>query len=104
LIAPALLALTFIRPANGDGTPKTEAAAAPSASLRSVLGDRRLLTFAGCVLLFQLANAAMLPLMGSILTLHSSEWASTLIAACIVVPQLVVAGCAPWVGRVADHW
>jgi len=69
-----------------------------------VLRDRRLLVFAGCILLFQLANAAMLPLMGSILTVRSSEWASTLIGACIVVPQLVVAGCAPWVGRKADSW
>ena len=33
----------------------------------------------------------MLPLMGSILTMRSSEWAATIIAACIVVPQLVVA-------------
>jgi MFS family permease len=42
--------------------------------------------------------------MGGILTLRSSQWASTLIGACIVVPQLVVAGFAPWVGRVADSW
>jgi MFS family permease len=104
MVAPALIALTFIRTTDGGERSKTKAAPAPSASLRSVLGDRRLLTFAGCILLFQLANAAMLPLMGSILTLHSSEWASTLIGACIVVPQLVVAGCAPWVGRVADQW
>jgi MFS family permease len=69
-----------------------------------VLSDRRLLIFAGCILLFQLANAAMLPLMAGIVTLRASEWASTLIAACIVVPQLVVAGSAPWVGRVADSW
>ena len=55
-------------------------------------------------LLFQLANAAMLPLMAGIVTLRASEWASTLIAACIVLPQLVVAGFAPWVGRVADSW
>jgi MFS family permease len=69
-----------------------------------VLSDRRLLIFAGCILLFQLANAAMLPLMAGIVTLRASEWASTLIAACIVLPQLVVAVFAPWVGRVADSW
>jgi MFS family permease len=69
-----------------------------------VLSDRRLLIFAGCILLFQLANAAMLPLMGGILTLQSSAWASTLIGACIVVPQLIVAAIAPWVGRRADSW
>jgi MFS family permease len=69
-----------------------------------VLRNRRLLIFAACILLFQLANAAMLPLMGSILTMRSSAWASTLIGACIVVPQLIVAGFAPSVGRVADTW
>jgi MFS family permease len=105
MIAPALIALTLIRATNEGERSKTKpAASAPSASLRGVLGDRRLLTFAGCILLFQLANAAMLPLLGSIMTLHSSEWASTLIGACIVIPQLVVAGCAPWVGRMADKW
>jgi MFS family permease len=42
--------------------------------------------------------------MGGILTMRSSEWASTLIGACIVVPQLIVAIFAPWVGRLADSW
>jgi MFS family permease len=69
-----------------------------------LLRNRRLLVFAGCILLFQLANAAMLPLMGSLLTVRSTEWASTLIAACIIVPQLVVAGFAPAIGRAADSW
>ncbi len=69
-----------------------------------MLRDRRLLIFAACILLFQLANAAMLPLMGGILTLRSSEWASSLIAACILVPQLIVAGFAPSIGRAADTW
>ena len=68
------------------------------------MSDRRLLIFAGCILLFQLANAAMLPMMGSILTMRSSAWASTLIAACIIVPTVIVAGVAPWVGRQADAW
>jgi MFS family permease len=103
LAAPAILALARIRMGDVEPPKDTKVGATPT-SVRSVLGDRRLLIFAGCILLFQLANAAMLPLMGSILTMRSSAWASTLIGACIVVPQLIVAGCAPWVGRMADSW
>lgn len=103
LAAPAMLALMRIRTGDIDH-PRGSEVAAGSTSVCAVLRDRRLLIFAGCILLFQLANAAMLPLMGSILTLRASEWATTLIGACIVVPQLVVAGFAPWVGRVADSW
>jgi predicted MFS family arabinose efflux permease len=103
LAAPAILALTRIRMGDAE-RPRNTGVAAPTATIRSVLSDRRLLIFAGCILLFQLANAAMLPLMAGIVTLRASEWASTLIAACIVLPQLVVAGFAPWVGRVADSW
>jgi predicted MFS family arabinose efflux permease len=103
LAAPAILALTRIRMGAAE-RPRNTGVAAPTATVRSVLSDRRLLIFAGCILLFQLANAAMLPLMAGIVTLRASEWASTLIAACIVLPQLVVAGSAPWVGRVADSW
>jgi MFS family permease len=100
---PALFAIANI-PAGRVQDPKNVRPGAPRATVRSVLSDRRLLAFAGCILLFQMANAAMLPLMGGILTMRASEWASTLIGACIVVPQLIVAGCAPWVGRRADSW
>jgi MFS family permease len=55
-------------------------------------------------MLFHLANAAMLPLMGSVLTMRSSQWATVQIAACIVVPQLVVAAFSPTVGRLAQRW
>ena len=103
LAAPAILALARIRMADVE-RPRHRDVGAATATVRKVLSDRRLLVFAGCILLFQLANAAMLPLMGGILTLRSSQWASTLIGACIVVPQLIVAGFAPWVGRVADSW
>jgi predicted MFS family arabinose efflux permease len=103
LAAPAILALGRIRVGDVEHPRGTETAST-NVSVRTVLRDRRLLIFAGCILLFQLANAAMLPLMGGILTLRASEWATTLIGACIVVPQLVVAGFAPWVGRVADSW
>jgi hypothetical protein len=56
-----------------------------------LLHKRPLLIFAACIMLFHLANSAMLPLMGSVLTTRSSQWATLLIAACIIVPQCVVA-------------
>ena len=46
----------------------------------------------------------MLPLMGSVVTMRSARWATILIAACIVVPQLVVAVASPWVGERAQIW
>ena len=69
-----------------------------------MLHNRPLLIFGGCLLLFHLANAAMLPLMGSVVTMRSARWATILIAACIVVPQLVVAALSPWIGRRAQIW
>ncbi|HEY2183807.1 MAG TPA: MFS transporter [Xanthobacteraceae bacterium] len=69
----------------------------------SVIRNRALLIFAACVLLFQLANAAMLPLLAGILTMRSSQWATALIAACMIVPQLIVALVSPWVGRSAQR-
>ena len=36
--------------------------------------------------------------------MHSARWATVLIAACIVVPQLVVAALSPWIGRRAQIW
>jgi MFS family permease len=66
--------------------------------------NRPLLIFAGCLLLFHLANAAMLPLVGSVVTMRSARWATILIGACIVVPQLVVAALSPWIGQRAQIW
>jgi MFS family permease len=111
LVLPALLALGRIRATGADRPPQrlrevaeADTGAASSASLRSVLGDRRLLIFAACVVLFHFANAATLPLMGSILTMRAGEWALGLTAACIVVPQIVVAGLSPLVGRKTQSW
>ena len=69
--------------------------------LRRLFTDRRLLAFAVCVLLFHLSNAAMLPLVGAAVTMRAGDFANVIIAACIVVPQGVVALCSPWVGRTA---
>jgi MFS family permease len=69
-----------------------------------LMHNRPLLIFAGCLLLFHLANGSMLPLMGSVMTMRSANWATLLIAACIVVPQLVVAALSPWFGNRAEIW
>ena len=71
-------------------------------SLLRVLRDRRLLTFAGCAMLFTLANAAMLPLASTALTKRAGGEASLLIAACIVLPQLMVALLSPRFGWLAE--
>ncbi len=107
LVLPTIIALSFIRADEIDANVRTqEAAAAPAGSggLRTLLTNRGLLAFAGCMTLFFLANAAMLPLVGSALTLRASETATALVAACIMVPQAVLAVCAPAVGRAAERY
>ena len=63
-----------------------------------------LLVLTACVMFFHIANAAMLPLVGSAMTMRSSQWATALVAACIVAPQLVIAAISPTMGRLAETW
>ncbi len=72
--------------------------------LRSLARNRALWIFAGVVVLFQAANAAMLPLMAGQLTMRAPETATAVLAVCILLPQFVVAAIAPWVGRQAEIW
>jgi MFS family permease len=109
LLGPALLALRImstneIDPERAHGGVVRRRDARPPPRFADLLRQRPLLILAGCVMLFHLANAAMLPLMGSVVTMRSSQWATVLIAACIVVPQVVVAALSPWVGRQAECW
>ena len=109
LLIPALFVLHGIDPKEIDperahGNLSEEPAGKPRADLRSLLRQRPLLVFGCCILLFHFANAAMLPLMGSVLTTRLSQLAPVLIAACIVGPQLVVALFSPWVGRQTQRW
>ena len=109
LLIPALWALRRIAgneidPERAHGAPPRRSVKKPPISPGALMKNRPLLIFAGCLLLFHLANAAMLPLMGSVITMRSANWATVIIAACIVVPQLVVAAVSPWVGRRAEIW
>lgn len=109
LAVPTLLALGRIRECEIDairahGAVAREVPDAGATSVFNLLRQRPLLIFAGSVLLLQLANAAMLPLMAGVVTTRSSQWAPVLIAACIIVPQAIVALTSPSVGRKAQQW
>jgi predicted MFS family arabinose efflux permease len=110
LAIPALLALSSIREhevdiAHAHGAVAREGSQDDvNASIVGLLRQRPLLIFAAAVLLLQLANAAMLPLMAGVVTTRSSQWAPVLIAACIIVPQAIVALTSPSVGRKAQQW
>lgn len=109
LAFPVLYALSRIRPqeinsaqAHGVGTKDVESK--KPIRFRDLVRQKPLLIFACAVLLLQLANAAMLPLMAGVVTTRSADWAPALIAFCIVVPQAIVALTSPTVGRKAQRW
>jgi predicted MFS family arabinose efflux permease len=109
LLVPALIALRAIAeneidPERAHGAPPRNVSAKPPTRAGALMNNRPLLIFAGCLLLFHLGNSAMLPLVGSVVTMRSARWATVIIAACIVVPQLVVAALSPWVGTRAQIW
>jgi len=112
LTVPALIALSMIEHTGraaargaGSAAPAAQPATSPArASLSELLRDRRVLVFAACIALFHLSNAAMLNLAAGEVTTHMSDNVQLVIAACIIVPQMVVAALSPWVGRSAERW
>jgi MFS family permease len=102
LCVPALIALARIRADEIDyARARNAATGEESAKVGRVLDlgkNRRLILFTGAIVLFQLADASLLPLIGEDLaatkTAHASLWMSIL----VMVPQIVVALFAPWVG------
>jgi MFS family permease len=67
-----------------------------------VLGDRRLLIFGICEMLFTLANAALLPVASVTITEQMPATANLLIATFIMLPQIVVAAISTRVARYAQ--
>jgi MFS family permease len=110
LVLPLLLALRRIQPSDihfgrASCIPDHQGPAAPPrARLRSLWKAPGLLIFAGCVFLFQMANASMLPLAGEAFAYNEAALSSLIVTALIVVPQVIVAIMAPWAGRRANTW
>jgi len=77
---------------------------ARAAGYASLLRCRPLLIFAVCVMLFHLANAALLPLVGQKLAAAHPREATAMMSACIVAAQMVMLPIALLVGRTADSW
>jgi MFS family permease len=102
LTLPALIALAPLAQLDDPDGRRRRTGPARREPLGRVLSDRRLIVFAICALLFTLANAAMLPLAASALTKRAGSESSLLIAACIVLPQIMVALLSPAVGGFAD--
>ncbi len=79
-----------------------DSANVPHASaLSALLKDRVLLLFLVCAFLFHLANAAMLPELGEMLSKGNVKSAAPFMSACIIVTQLVITVSAAWVGKKA---
>ncbi|MGF6242661.1 MFS family permease [Paraburkholderia sp. GAS38] len=108
LAMPALVALSMVQD-TGTVDPLPQVRPAPDAdekreSLRELLRDKRMLIFAACIVLFHLSNAAMLNLAAGEVTAGMGDNVQLVIAACIIVPQAIVAMMSPWVGRSAQRW
>jgi predicted MFS family arabinose efflux permease len=103
LCIPALIALSRIRGDEIDYARARNATtgskrAANVASVLDLAKNRKLVLFTAATLLFQLADASMLPLIGERLATSIQYDAAIWMSGLIIVPQIVVAILAPWVG------
>jgi MFS family permease len=107
LCIPALIALSFI---NADDIDYARARNAPTgqsprkvARVVDLAKNHRLVLFTAALVFFQLADASMLPLIGEHLATTIPTETSLWMSGLIIVPQIVVAIFAPWVGYHSEN-
>jgi predicted MFS family arabinose efflux permease len=105
---PTLWALAFIRSRDIDydmarGSDEGNHDTGVS-HISSLLKDRTLLTFLICAVLFHFANAAMLPLLGEMLSKGQGRSSMMFMSACVVTTQVVATLLASWSGVKAQQW
>ena len=102
LCVPALIALGRIRGNEIDyARARNAGIGKPAGSFQRIfdLGrNSKLYIFAGCLFLFQFADASMLPVIGQDLARNQSGPPSVLMAGLIAAPQIVTALVSPWIG------
>jgi MFS family permease len=97
-------AIDYNRARDLDGEHDAAATAAKPADYGILFKSRPLVVFGLCVMLFHLANAALLPLVGQKLAAAYPEEATAMMSACIVAAQAVMLPIALLVGWTADSW
>jgi MFS family permease len=102
LAIPALAALVPLSRLDTRICPDQSRERAAPQKVRRVLTDPALIIFAVAAMLFTFANAAMLPLASVAVTKRAGDIANLMVAACVVLPQAIVALLSPWVGRFAE--
>ncbi len=107
----AIIATTFIKPdeinhkvARGFKQDQDERQGDQPSGVRTLLSCRPLLIFVCAITLWQLANAAMLPIVGQKLALNNTGEGTIFMSALIVVAQAVMVPMSILVGHRADEW
>ena len=89
------------RKAADDKATRSQARDGSAVSTTSILAlakNRELVLFTAAIVLFQLADASMLPIIGENLATTHGNHAAVWMSGLIVAPQVAVAILAPWVG------
>ncbi|MGH6674174.1 MAG: MFS transporter [Xanthobacteraceae bacterium] len=108
LCVPTLIALGFIRPREIDHARARNASpdrqSSGIARITNLAQNRGLMIFTAAMMLFQLADASILPLIGESLSTAKTMGGSLWLSALIALPQIVVAVLSPWVGYHSEKW
>lgn len=101
LCIPALIALAFIRPEEIDHRRARNAGKGKTAHHTRIVDlakNHSLVLFTAAIVLFQLADASLLPLIGENVATTMKYQAPIWMSVLIIIPQIVVAVLSPWVG------
>lgn len=71
---------------------------------RELIQDRRILTFTGVVVLFNVGNTSTLPLVGQLLSKGRQGAPVWQTAACVIVAEIMMVGVAWAIGKRVDVW
>ena len=103
----ALVALSFIKSDEIDYSRARNAASGKGAKLqrlRHLARNRTLLYFVLCLMLFQFADASVVPLLSENIGMSNAATSSLQISGLIATTQLVVMFLAPWVGYLSEGY
>src|SRR5947208_694723 len=107
LCVPTLIALRRIRPQDIDyaraRNAETRDHTLDIKRITELARSRSFLVFTGCMMAFQLFNTSLLPIVGQNLGNDKAGPSPLFMAGMLIVPQIVVALIAPWVGYWSDY-